>query len=99
MAQASSAAARILANIVKGEVETEPIQAWIDPELCAGCRLCNDLCPYGAIKFDEENKISKVSEALCKGCGTCVACCPSSAATANQYSDKQIFAELEGLLE
>ena len=99
VAQASSAAARILANIAKGELEIEPIQAFIDPELCAGCRLCNALCPYGAISFDQEKSISKVNEALCKGCGTCVAACPSSAATAQHFTDEQIFAEIEGILK
>jgi len=99
VAQASSAAARILSNIFKGEVEIEPIQAYIDPALCAGCRFCNNLCPYSAISFDEAEHISRVNEALCKGCGTCVSACPSSAATAKHYSDKQIFAEIEGLLE
>jgi heterodisulfide reductase subunit A len=99
VAQASSAAARILANISKGEIEIEPIQAYIDPELCAGCRLCNDLCPYSAVSFDEEKGISVVNQALCKGCGTCVSACPSSAATAKHFSDMQIFAEIEGILE
>ena len=98
VAQASSAAARIMAYITKGEVEIEPIQAYIDPELCAGCRLCNNLCLYGAISFDKEENISKVNDALCKGCGTCVACCPSSAATAKHFSDEQIFAEIEGIM-
>ncbi len=98
VAQASSAAARILANIAKGEIEVEPIQAYIDPELCAGCRLCNDICPYSAVSFDEERGISKVNEALCKGCGTCVSACPSSAASAKHFSDRQIFAEIEGIL-
>jgi len=99
VAQASSAAARILSNISRGEVEIEPIQAYIKPDLCAGCRLCNYLCPYSAISFDEAEHISKINEALCKGCGTCVSACPSSAATARHYSDNQIFAEIEGLLE
>lgn len=99
VAQASSASARILANIAKGEIEVEPIQAVIDPELCAGCRLCNDLCSYGAIYFDEDKRVSVVRDALCKGCGTCVACCPSSAAMAQHFSDDQIFAEIEGILK
>jgi heterodisulfide reductase subunit A len=99
VAQASSAAARILANITKGEIEVEPIQAWIDPDLCAGCRLCNDLCPYGAVSFNLEKNISEVNSALCKGCGTCVASCPSSAAVARHFSDQQIFAEIEGILK
>ncbi len=98
VAQAASAAARILSNIAKGEVEVEPIQAYIDPALCAGCRLCNALCPYGAISFDEQENVSKVNEALCKGCGTCVASCPSSASRAKHFSDEQIFAEIEGIL-
>jgi heterodisulfide reductase subunit A len=97
VAQASSAAARILSNISKGKIELEPIQAEIDPELCAGCRLCNNLCPYGAISFDEERSVSVVNEALCKGCGTCVSACPSSASTAKHFSDTQIIAEIEGI--
>lgn len=98
VAQASSAAARILAYIAKGEVEVEPIQAYIDPELCSGCRTCNSLCPYGAISYDGEKGVSEVNEGTCKGCGTCVATCPSSAATARGFTDRQIFAEIEGLL-
>ncbi|MCX7974319.1 MAG: NAD(P)-binding protein [Candidatus Aminicenantes bacterium] len=98
VAQASSAAARILSYISRGEVEIEPIQAYIDPQLCSGCRLCNGLCPYGAIKFFEDEGISKVSEALCKGCGTCVAACPSGASQQNHFRDDQILAEIEGLL-
>ncbi len=98
VAQASSAAARILSFISKGEVEIDPVRAWIDDKYCAGCRICNNLCPYTAIDFLEEKKISQVNDVLCKGCGTCVAACPASAITGKGFSDAQIFAELEGLL-
>jgi len=98
VAQASSAAARILATICKGEVEIPAITASIDPELCAGCRLCNDLCPYSAIEFDSQSMVSRVNETLCKGCGTCVAACPSGASRQNHFRDEQIFAEIEGIL-
>lgn len=99
VAQASSAAARILSYISKGEVEIDPVRAWIDEKYCSGCRICNNLCPYTAIDFLEEKKISKVNDVLCKGCGTCVAACPASAITGKGFSDAQILAELEGLLE
>jgi len=99
VAQAGSAAARILANVTKGEIEVEPIQAFIDEILCAGCQLCLSLCPYGAIHFNDEKQVSVVNEAQCKGCGTCVASCPSSAASAKHFTDAQIIAEIEGLLE
>ncbi len=98
VAQAGSAAARILSLISKGEVEIDPVRATVQEEYCSGCRICNNLCPYGAIEFLEEKKVSHVNEALCKGCGTCVAACPSSAMTGQGFTDAQILAELDGLL-
>jgi heterodisulfide reductase subunit A len=99
VAQASSAAARILSFIAKGEVEIDPVRASIEEKYCSGCRICNNLCPYSAIEFIEDKKVSQVNEVLCKGCGTCVAACPASAITGKGFSDAQIIAELEGLLE
>jgi heterodisulfide reductase subunit A len=98
VAQASSAAARMLSFIAKGEVEIEPVRAMVQEEYCSGCKICNGLCPYSAIEFLEDKKISHVNEALCKGCGTCVAACPSSAMTGHGFTDKQILAEIEGLM-
>lgn len=98
VAQASAAAARILATISKGEVEIDPVRAWIDEIYCCGCRICNNLCPYTSIEFDELKKVSRVNDVLCKGCGTCVAACPATAITAKGFSDQQIMAEMEGLL-
>ena len=98
VAQASSAAARILATAQKGEVEIDPIRAQIKEELCSGCRMCNSVCPYFAISFDEQKKISIINDALCKGCGTCVATCPASAITGKGFTDQQIYAEIEGVL-
>ncbi len=99
VAQASSAAARILSLIAKGEVEIDPICATVQEEFCSGCKICNNLCPYSAIEFLIDKNISHVNEVLCKGCGTCVAACPSGAMTGSGFTDKQIYAELEGLLE
>jgi heterodisulfide reductase subunit A len=98
VAQASAAAARILATIQKAEVEIDPIRAWIDETYCSGCRICNNLCPYIAIDYDIEKNVSRVNEVLCKGCGTCVSACPASAITGKGFSDAQVLAELEGLL-
>jgi heterodisulfide reductase subunit A len=58
------------------------------------------LCPYTAISFipHDGTGVAEVNEALCKGCGTCVAACPAGAITARHFSDRQIIAELEGLL-
>ncbi|MFC1911531.1 4Fe-4S binding protein, partial [Chloroflexota bacterium] len=98
VAQASAAAARVLALISKGSVELEAATAVIDEEKCSGCRICNLLCPYSAISFIEDEKVSRINEALCKGCGTCVAACPSGAITHKQFTTEEIAAEIEGVL-
>jgi len=98
VAQGAAAAAGALSLIDSGKVVLEPITAEIDEERCAGCRLCIANCPYAAIDYDEEKKVSVVTEELCKGCGTCVAGCPSGAAHQKNFEDQQIFSEIEGIL-
>jgi len=98
VAQAGAAAAEALALIDRGHVELEPNTAFIDEELCSGCKTCVNMCPYSAISFDAEKFVAKVNEALCKGCGTCVAACPSGSAQQHLFTDEQIFDEIEGVL-
>ncbi len=98
VAQASAAAARALAMISKGKVQIEATTAVIDEEFCSGCKTCIPLCPYGAISFVEEKKVSVINEALCKGCGTCGAACPSGAITSRHFTTGQIMAQIEGIL-
>ena len=98
VAQAAAAAAKALALIDAGQIELEPNTAWIDEDMCSGCKTCIPLCPYKAIARDEERKIAVIDQALCKGCGTCVAACPSAAAKQHLFRDEQINEELEGLM-
>jgi heterodisulfide reductase subunit A2 len=98
VAQASAAAARALALISAGQVEVEAATAFIDDNRCSGCKVCIELCPYKAITFDENKKVSKVNEAVCKGCGTCVAACPCNAIRGKHFTSEQIMAEIEGVL-
>jgi len=98
VAQAGAAAAEALALICAGHVELEPYTAYVNKELCSGCKTCISVCPYQAISFDAETAKSEVNEVLCKGCGTCVATCPSGAAGQNLFEDEEIFDEIEALL-
>ena len=98
VAQAKGAASEALALSALGEVEVAPMISHIDPDVCIGCQVCIGLCPYSAIEFDWRHKVSVVNEAMCKGCGSCAAYCPSGAASIRHFTDKQIFAEIEGIL-
>jgi heterodisulfide reductase subunit A len=98
VAQASAAAARVLALISQGEVEIEAATAVVDERICSGCRYCIPICPYTAISFDEEKMVCQVNEALCKGCGACVGGCPSDAISLSHFTNEQIAAQMEGML-
>ena len=98
VAQASAAAARALAMISRGEMETGAITASINEKICSGCKICNGLCPFEAISFDESGKVSRVNQILCKGCNVCGAACPSGAIATQNFSVTQIMAEIEGVL-
>jgi heterodisulfide reductase subunit A len=98
VAQASAAAAEAISLSTQGEIEVEPTTAIIDPDLCAGCKLCIEICPYSAIDFLDTKGISLVNEALCKGCGACTAICPSKAARQNHFTQHQVLSEVEGMV-
>jgi heterodisulfide reductase subunit A len=97
--QASGAAVKALALATLGKVEIAPVISWIDPDICVGCQGCIPLCPYGAIEYNQRMAISVVNEALCKGCGSCAGFCPSGAAQVKNFKEKQLFAELEGIID
>jgi len=98
VAQGAAAAARILGRIQQGQMALEPVRATVIEENCSGCRICNDQCPFHAITFIEERKVTEINPALCQGCGTCVAACPSGAITGTGFSQAQIVAQIDGLL-
>jgi heterodisulfide reductase subunit A len=98
VSQGAAASARVQGMITSGIVEIEPVVATIDEDRCSGCRICNNLCPFNAIEFLEDKGVSHINTALCKGCGTCVAACPAQAITGAHFNNKQIIAEIEGLL-
>lgn len=98
VAQGAAAAARVLGLIGQKQVTLEPVRASVDQEKCSGCRICNSLCPFNAITFIEDRKVSEVNPALCQGCGTCVAACPAGAITGSHFTNTQILAQIEGIL-
>ena len=98
VSQGAAAAARVLTRIQAGEMLLEPVRASVDVARCSGCRICNAICPFSAIRFHEDTGVSEVITALCQGCGTCVAACPAGAMHGTGFSDAQVLAQIRGLL-
>jgi heterodisulfide reductase subunit A len=98
VAQARAAASRILATISYGSVEVEVTTAFVNEEICCGCQTCIKVCPYSAVSYDDEKKVSVVNEILCKGCGTCGSACPTGAISSKHFTDEQILSQIKGLM-
>jgi heterodisulfide reductase subunit A len=100
IAQACGAAARATTILSKPTLEMEGIIANVDEDLCSGCRICEHLCPYGAIELkDKESKLTAhVIEALCKGCGACGTACPTKAITMGHFTTEEMLAQIKAAL-
>ena len=61
----------------------------IDEDLCIGCNICVEACPFGAISKNEE-EVAQVDEKLCKGCGICAARCPENAISMENLKNERL---------
>ncbi len=98
IAQANAAAVRAVTLLSKEGLESLGITAAVDEELCKGCGLCVENCPYGARVLDERRKVALVREVLCQGCGACVSVCPSGASQQKGFEKEQMLTMMDALL-
>ncbi len=100
IAQACAAASRATTVLSKKTLETEGTIASVVEDLCSGCRVCEHLCPYGAVEIQIKNgkPVAHVLEALCKGCGSCGTACPTKAITLGHFTNEEILAQIDAAL-
>jgi len=98
VAQAKGAASSALILLESRGVKLEPFSAVIDKDRCGGCRICEGVCSYSALKYDSEEKVMTVNEVLCEGCGACSSACPSGAVKMNHFTKEQTLAQIGGLI-
>jgi len=91
VAQASAAAAKVLAMFGNTRLTHSPTTAEVDEEICVGCGYCERTCVYDAVKVDPATRKAVVNAALCEGCGACAVACPSGAMTHKNFTKKAIF--------
>jgi len=101
VSQACAAAARAITILSKEALEVEGAIASVNEDLCSGCKFCEPVCEFGAIKMEEvDGKLrAHVIEALCKGCGVCGSTCPAKAISMLHFTDDQILAQLRAALK
>ncbi len=95
--QGSAAAAKVLSLFSQEKITHDPIVAVVDLELCAGCGICVEVCPYEAREIHPLTKIAVVKEILCQGCGACLVACPNKASHLRNFAPAQIMAMIEAL--
>ena len=91
--QGSAAAAKAVSLLHTGEIEIMPMSAYVLPELCEGCGICENVCELGRIKVIDGKAV--VDEVACRGCGACSAACPNGAIQLGSYTDEQIMAQIQ----
>ncbi|MBR4933889.1 MAG: CoB--CoM heterodisulfide reductase iron-sulfur subunit A family protein, partial [Clostridia bacterium] len=108
VSQAGAAAAKVIGLLAKDKLVTNPCVAKSDENLCNGCSQCANVCPYGAITYEEKEfrmpdrttkmrRVASVNPAVCQGCGACTVTCPSGAMDLQGFSNRQIMAEVDAI--
>ena len=67
---------RWCANPESNQAEAEVLHT---PAMCLGCRSCEQVCAYGAIRFEDGS--FRYDSSRCRRCFACVKACPSHALT------------------
>ena len=88
VAQASGAAAKAIAILSQERLFHSPNVAKVNLNLCTGCGMCVDVCPYEAISLKDGK--AEVNEVLCEGCGTCQATCLRAAIAVKNLTPAQV---------
>jgi len=97
IAQAQAAVARASSVLSRKRMPVGGQVAWVDPDKCVGCMTCYSICPYMAPRIGADNK-AEVPPAVCMGCGICAGECPALAIQLRHYTDAQVLAAVEELL-
>jgi len=99
ISQGYAAASRAATILSHDNLEIEGSTAYIpewNKDLCKGCEVCIEICPYGAIRKNDEDEIV-IIQALCKGCGLCGASCTKKAIKIKHFTNEQILSEIYAL--
>ena len=87
--QANAAVSRAGTILTKDFIEAEGKTAFVNKERCSACGLCEENCPFGAIRVNVVEGCAEVNAILCKGCGVCTASCRMNAVDLNGFTNEE----------
>lgn len=96
VSDALAAAAKVSLFLKEERITTTPEKAFVIADLCNSCGLCVPVCPVNAITMEQGK--AKINPFFCIGCGACVPVCPKEAIDFKNSTNRQIVANLRGVL-
>ena len=108
VSQAGAAASKVIGLLCKDKLTGNPCVAHSNELMCNGCSSCANVCPYGAITYEDKEfrmpdrttkmrRVAVVNPAVCQGCGACTVTCPSGAMDLKGFANSQIMAEVDAI--
>ncbi len=108
VSQAGAAASKVIGLLAKDKLKGNPCIASSNELMCNGCSSCENVCPYGAISYEDKEfrmpdrttairRVASVNPAVCQGCGACTVACPSGAMDLRGFASGQIMAEVDAI--
>ncbi len=108
VSQAGAAASKVIGLLCKDKLTGNPCVASSNELMCNGCSSCANVCPYGAITYEDKEfrmpdrttkmrRVAVVNPAVCQGCGACTVTCPSGAMDLKGFANLQIMAEVDAI--
>lgn len=91
VSQALATAGKVQTMFSNETLIADPLIAEVKNDVCSGCGICIEICPYGARVMNDFTRISDVNQAVCQGCGACIAACPNKACELINSTSRQFI--------
>ncbi|MCA1990401.1 MAG: 4Fe-4S binding protein [Desulfarculus sp.] len=84
-------AGEVATTAAKAYLQDHQLSPEVDPERCRGCGRCVEICPFEAVRLQENpagGYTAVVQRHNCVGCGGCVGRCPVTALDVPYFSNR-----------